>query len=240
MLGLADRMQAGVVEESRTSAGLTIVATLFDSLRQYRKIQGRLLAHFIVKYMSDGRLVRVTGALGQQYLPFLRQRDVMEYDVIVDDAPTARDMRAKTFDALMKIAPMVMQAGGPVPEEALDYAPIPSQLAQSWKKQIADAKMQASQKPDPQIQIAQAVMQTEQAKVQQAQIKGQADIQVAQINVQLKQADLQIRQAEIAMKAQEHAQTMELGRMKIQQQENEERRDLAEHAMAAMNSGMMP
>lgn len=216
MLGLADRMQAGVLEEQRTSAGMTIVATLFDSLRQYRKQQGRLLAHFIIQYMSDGRLIRVSGPLAQRYVPLLRQRGVLDYDVIVDDAPTSRDMRAKTFAALMQIAPMVMQQGGPVPEEALDYAPIPSQLAESWKKQIAGAKQQAGQKPDPQVQIAQAVMATEQAKAQQAQVKGQADIQIAQINVQLKHAELKLRQQETAMKAQEHAQTMELNGLKLQ------------------------
>jgi hypothetical protein len=215
MLGLADRMQAGVVEEQRTSAGMTIVATLFDSLRQYRKQQGRLLAHFIIQYMSDGRLIRVSGPIAQSYVPLLRQRGVMDYDVIVDDAPTARDMKAKTFEALMQIAPMVMQAGGPVPEEALDYAPIPSQLAQSWKKQIAEKKQ--NQQADPQVQMAQAVAQAEQAKVQVAQVKGQADVQAAQVGLQMKGLDLELRKQESAMKAQEHQATMQLSAFKLQE-----------------------
>lgn len=223
MLGLADRMQAGVVEEQRTSAGMTIVATLFDSLRQYRKRQGRLLAHFLIQYMSDGRLIRVSGPLAQQYVPLLRQRGVMDYDVIVDDAPTARDMKAKTFDALMKIAPMVMQQGGPVPEEALDYAPIPSQLAQSWKKQIAAAKQ--NQQPTPEVQMAQAVAQSEQAKAQQAQVKGQADIELKRLDVQIKAQDLQINQQLAQMKAQEHAMQMELTRLKIESEREKAQRE---------------
>jgi len=240
-LGLADRVQPGIVEEARTSAGMGNVATLFDALRQYRKQQGRLLAHFLIKYMSDGRLVRVTGPLGEKYQPLLIQRGVMDYDVIVDVAPTARDMKAKTFEALMKIAPMVMQAGGPVPEEALDYAPLPSGLAESWKKQIAGAKQQKASTPDPQVQMAQAVAQAEGAKAQTAQTKAQADIQLKQMELQaqqaamqaeaqakqmdlqmqhaalqLKQMDLQLAQQEAQWKAQEHQMQMELQAMKLQ------------------------
>lgn len=215
MLGLADRTQPGIVEEARTASGLGNVATLFDSLRQYRKQQGRLLAHFIIEYMSDGRLIRISGPLGQRFARLLRQGDVMDYDVIVDDAPTSRDMRAKTFEALMKIVPLVAEQGGPVPEEALDYAPIPSQLADSWKAQIAAAKQ--NKQPDPQVQIAQAVAQGEQAKVQVAQARGQADVQMAQLALQAKQADLELRRQESAWKAQEHMQAMELANVKLQE-----------------------
>ena len=224
MLGLADRTQAGIVEESRTSAGLTIVATLFDSLRQYRKQQGRLLAHFIVSYMTDGRLVRVSGPTATKYIPLLRQsvtptgsyqvNDVLKYDVIVDDAPTARDMKAKTFDALQKIIPLVQAQGGPVPAETLDYAPIPTSLAESWKQQIQQA--QQNKQPPPEVQVAQAMAQAETQKAQQAQVKGQADIQLKQIEVQLKAQDLQMQQEERQWKAQEHAMAMQLAAMKLE------------------------
>lgn len=202
MLGLADRMQAGVVEKQRTEAGMTIVATLFDSLRQYRKQQGRLLAHFITEYISDGRLIRISGPLGQKFAPLLRQRGVLEYDVIVDDAPTSRDMRAKTFDALMKIAPMVMEQGGPVPEEALDYAPIPSQLAESWKQQIAKKK-QEPPPPSPQEKVAQI---NAQAHLQEVQMKIQADQQTKQMEMgaqaQSKQMDGYFKQLQMHMDGQ--------------------------------------
>lgn len=216
MLGLADRMQPGIVEEARTQSGLGNVATLFDSLRQYRKQHGRLLAHFLLNYMSDGRLVRVAGPVAEQYVPFVRQRDVLDYDVVVDVAPTSRDMRTKAFEALLKLVPMVMEAGGPVPEEALDYAPIPTQLANSWKKQIAAQKAQGP-KPDPQVQIAQAVAQTEASKTQAVQAKGQIEIELAKLGLARAQQELAFKQAESQMRAQEHEQTMAVGALKMRQ-----------------------
>jgi hypothetical protein len=234
MVGLADKMQPGIVEEARTNAGMGNVATLFDALRHYRKAQGRLLAHFLIEYMADGRLVRVAGPLGERYEPLLLQRGVLEYDVVVDVAPTARDMKEKTFLALMKIAPMVMQAGGPVPEEALDYAPLPAGLAESWKKQIAAAKQAKSQQGDPQVQMAQAVAQAEGAKAHTAEVRAQADIQLKQLELQAEQAaqqtaaqmkqmelelkkmDLQMAQQQAQWKAEEHRMAMELQALKVQ------------------------
>jgi hypothetical protein len=255
MVGLADKMQPGIVEEARTNAGMGNVATLFDALRQYRKQQGRLLAHFIIEYVADGRLVRVAGPLGAKYEPLLIQRGVMDYDVVVDVAPTSKDMKAKTFDALLKIAPMVMQQGGPVPEEALDYAPLPSGLAESWKKQIAAAKQQQAQKGDPQVQMAQAVAQGEAAKAQTAQTKAQADIQIKGLELQaqqaamatqqqmkemelglkhaelqLKQMDLQIAQEERGWKAEEHRMAMELQALKVQGEQQKQQVDLIKAA----------
>jgi hypothetical protein len=248
MVGLADKMQPGIVEEARTNAGMGNVATLFDALRQYRKQQGRLLAHFIIEYMADGRLVRVAGPLGERYEPLLIRRGVMDYDVIVDVAPTARDMKDKTFAALMKIAPMVMQAGGPVPEEALDYAPLPSGLAESWKKQIAAAKQQKAQTPDPQVQMAQAVAQGEAAKAQTAQTKAGADIQLKQLELQatqeamrtqqqmramelrLKEMDLRMAQEERQWKVQEHQMAMELQGLKLQGEQRKQEVEMVKSA----------
>lgn len=256
-LGMTERMQPGVVEEARSNAGMGNVATLFDALRQYRKQQGRLLAHFLIEYMADGRLVLVAGPLGEKYEPFLKQRGVLEYDVIVDVAPTSKDMKAKTFDALMKISPMVMQAGGPVPEEALDYAPIPSGLAESWKKQIAAAKQSKAQQPDPQVQMAQAVAQGEQAKAQVAQTKAQADIQLKQLELQaehasqqtaaqmkgmeleLKKMDLQMAQQQAQWKAQEHQMAMELQGLKVHGEQQKQRAELVKQA-AAMQQAQQP
>ena len=57
LLGMADRQQAGVLEAQRKRSAMAILATLFDSLRRYRKAQGRLLMQIIVEHLSDNRLV---------------------------------------------------------------------------------------------------------------------------------------------------------------------------------------
>jgi hypothetical protein len=128
LLGMVDRQQAGVLEAQRTRAGLTILAPFFDALRLYRKKQGRILAYFINEYISDGRLIRVAGPGGEQFIPLMRQPDDVDYDVIVDSAPTARDTKEQAWMALQQIIPMFMQAGIQLPPEALDYMPLPESL----------------------------------------------------------------------------------------------------------------
>ncbi|NIV38716.1 MAG: hypothetical protein GWN58_57650, partial [Anaerolineae bacterium] len=44
LLGMADKVQAGVLEAQRKQAGMTILSWAFDSLRAYRRAHGRVLA----------------------------------------------------------------------------------------------------------------------------------------------------------------------------------------------------
>ena len=50
----------------RKQAAMTVLATLFDALRRYRKESGRTMAKYIVEYMSDGRLVRILAGDGTE------------------------------------------------------------------------------------------------------------------------------------------------------------------------------
>lgn len=146
MMGLADRQQAGVLEAQRKQAGITMLATFFDAMRRYRKEQGRILAQYIREYLSDGRLIRIDGD-NQQYIPLLKDQLTFEYDVIVDDAPTSPNQKDRVFGVLSQLAPQLMKQGMPMPPELLDYAPIPTSLAQKWKKMLQpDPAQQAEQK----------------------------------------------------------------------------------------------
>lgn len=58
MLGLADRDQAASLEYQRRQSAMTILASLFDSLRRYRKLAGRTLLDQL-KLLPPGVLVRV-------------------------------------------------------------------------------------------------------------------------------------------------------------------------------------
>lgn len=163
LLGMVDREQAGVLEAQRTKAGLTILAPFFDAMRLYRKKQGRVLSYFINEYISDGRLIRVLGNGGEQYIPLIRDPEGIEYDVIVDSAPTARDVKEQGWMALQQVLPMFVQQGIVVPPEVMDYLPVPSSLAASLKKAYIEHLQKASQ-PNPMAeQMQQAELRDKEA-----------------------------------------------------------------------------
>lgn len=154
LLGMVDREQAGVLEEQRTKAGLTILAPFFDSLRLYRKRHGRVLAYFINEYISDGRLIRVAGPQGEQFIQLMKQPDDVDYDVVVDDAPTSRDTKEKAWMALQMIIPMFVQSGAQVPPEVFDYAPLPDSLNAAFKKAYMQKLQQGQSNPMQEAEVA--------------------------------------------------------------------------------------
>jgi hypothetical protein len=160
LIGMTDRDQANVLEQSRKQAGITLLANFFDSLRRYRKVQGRVLAYFIREYISDGRLIRVTGQAGAKYIPLMKDQLAFEYDIVVDDAPTSPNMKERVFLVLVQILPLLLQAGIPIPPDVIDYSPLPEDLQQKWKAMIA-----GSQNDPVKKQMQQAQMQLTQLEV---------------------------------------------------------------------------
>jgi hypothetical protein len=72
LLGQADREQAAILEQQRRQSSMTILATMFDSLRKYRKRNGRLLLHFIW-LLPENTLVRVVDQGQIKYVPLTKQ-----------------------------------------------------------------------------------------------------------------------------------------------------------------------
>lgn len=195
MLGGADRDQPGIVEDMRTKSGLTILAKVFDAIRLYRKRQGVILAEYVQRFISDGRLIKVVSSYDQQYVPLFRDPDSVEYDLVIDESPAARDVKERTWVALQAIVPLAQAAGAPMPPSLLDYAPIPQSLALEWKKAISDS-MQKGPPPNP---LVEAEKVKSQANQQIAQAKTQSDMQVAQARMQM---ETQIAQQKAAQEAQ--------------------------------------
>jgi len=184
LMGLSDRFQPGYVEASRKQAGIALLAPFFDSLRRFRKEQGRLLAQLIKEYISDGRLIRVVGDTGAQYIPLIKDQMTYKYDVVVDDAPTSPNMKERVFGILQEIMPMFIQSGVPVPPEVLDFAPLPETLINKWKAMII---------PSPEQQQAQQAQQQKQQQIQdmfieQQMRKNEADIENKQTSSALNYA----------------------------------------------------
>lgn len=140
-LGLTDRDQNNFIEASRKNQGIMILAPFFDALRRYRKQQGRLLMKYIKDYISDGRLIRVVGEEGAKYVPLIKDSMALQYDVIVDDAPTSPNVKEKVFLALTQMVQLCLSAGIPVPPDVIDYAPLPETLINKWKQTLQPSEI---------------------------------------------------------------------------------------------------
>jgi hypothetical protein len=93
-IGTREVDQAGVLEYQRRQSSLNLLAPLFNSLRRYRKRQGRVMLFLIQNHLADGRLVRIVGDDMKQYVPLTKEAVASsEYDIIVDDSPSSPTRR---------------------------------------------------------------------------------------------------------------------------------------------------
>ncbi len=158
LMGVAGREQSGYLESQRKQAGLTILATFFDSFRRYTKNNGRLLINFVKDYIPEGRLVRIGSAENAQYIPLVKDKLSYTFDIVVNDSPTSPNMKEKIFSVISSLMPVLVPNGYPIPEEVLDYSPLPTALIAAWKKKAQPPP------PDPEAIILQKTL--EQLQVQ--------------------------------------------------------------------------
>ena len=184
MLGVIDREQAGVVDWQRKQAAYGVLAGYFNSLRRYRRMQGRLLLKLITKYMSDGRLVRIQGRTGDiKYVQLAKQPETLKYDVIVDEAPAGPNQKERTFlfltspigQAIVKMMPPALLP------KLFEYTPLPASLV----SEISQAMQNMPPQQDPK---AIAMQQKLQFDIQAKQMEMQTSQQEAVQNFQLEQA----------------------------------------------------
>lgn len=212
MLGMAERNQPGVLEYQRRQAGLTILAGLFDSLRRYRKEQGRVLHYFIREYISDGRLVRVVGEAGAKFVPLMKQDDTMKYDIIVDEAATAPNMKEKTFQILSQIFPFLTKAGIPIPKEILDYSPLPTSLVEKWKQEISQGPQvpEEIQKELEKLREENAALKND-MNVKMMELKGKQEIDAKEFEV-----DTMETERKLSLKEMETVGKLDLAERKVE------------------------
>jgi hypothetical protein len=198
MLGIIDREQAGVVDVTRKEAAYGVLKAFFSSLGRYRRMHGRHLLKMIQKYMSDGRLVRISGRTGAvKYLPLVREVTTGRYDVVVDEAPTGPNQKERVFQFLGQMMPMLRSMNLPpsILLKFMEYAPIPTSLVAEIQQIAKEEAQKAAQQPNPMMVKAQAETQEAQTRAQQAQAqlqKIQMDGQAAQLKAQADQQRLQI------------------------------------------------
>jgi hypothetical protein len=157
--------QAASLDLQRKQSAMIILQPLFDSLRRYRKEQGRLLLYLIENYLSDGRLIKIVGGDQAQYVPLVRQPGLNTYDVIVDESPSSPNQKEATWAMLQQILPVVGKMLPPATWLALlKYSPLPTSAQQDISQSIQQS--QQNHQPDPEAAKAQAELQAMQAKSQ--------------------------------------------------------------------------
>lgn len=217
-LGMADREQPGVLEHQRKQAAISTLSEFFNALRLYRKQQGRVLLKFIKEFISDGRMIRIVGKAQAVYVPLTQEAGAIEYDIVVDEAPTSPDQKNRTWQALAQLLPIAANMGLPIPPEILEYAPLPQKLVDDWKK-FAEANKQLPPEAQQKMQqmeeeIGGLKKQNEQlkSKKEEAMAKLQIDQAESQQNVELKKIDMT---ADIELARQKFQEEMALEREKF-------------------------
>jgi hypothetical protein len=155
LLGQKDINQPGILEAQRKQAGMTVLATLFDSLRRFRKQIGRIRLYYVQTYFSDGRLIRVVGPEGAVSLPLLRDKTFGEYETIVDDTPTSPNQKEANWaiiQPLLAIFKDQLMQNPKVFAEMLEYSPLPARLVEMIKSFVAEA----ADDPKKQAEVATA------------------------------------------------------------------------------------
>lgn len=209
--GLTDRQQAGVLEYQRKQSALTVLANLFDALRLYRKQQGRVLLEMIQNYISDGRLIRIIGENGiAQYIPLTKQPDTIKYDIIVDDAPDAPNMKERVWAIIQSLMPAMQNAPLQVWGALIDYSPLPESLAAELKEALSGA---SSIPPQAQQQMDAMGKELEKTKQENAKLKDKKEesLMDLQITAEKQKHEMQIAETKAQFE-------MDLAKFKAEQE----------------------
>lgn len=224
-IGTREVDQAGVLEAQRKQSSLNLLASLFNSLRRYRKRQGKVVLFLIQNFLSDGRLIKIVGDDKSEYVPLVKTAS-KEYDIIIDDSPTSPNEKERTFAIIQQMLPLMGDMLTPeLMLEILTYSPLPASLIAKWKKKAQEAAEAAAQQPQPPSPEEQK-MQLEQAKgeiaIQKSQVDLQATQQKAELDAQAKTIDLVLkqRQAELDAVVAQRKLEVDLQKLAVQEEQN--------------------
>ncbi|HXF55639.1 MAG TPA: hypothetical protein VNK52_16115 [Hyphomicrobiaceae bacterium] len=196
LMGLRDANQPGILEAQRKQAGMTILGVLFDSLRRFRKMVGRVRLYMIQHYIPEGTLIRIADEDGAKIVPVVKSQIDGDYDVIVDDAPTSPNQKEQAWLAIQGVLPAFR--GMLTPEAAvilLEYSPVPSKVVDALKALLAkpnpDAEMQrrlASASAAAKIARDQAAADKDRAAAAATRVDAVLDLAQAGVMVQQQEA----------------------------------------------------
>lgn len=195
LLGLRDANQPGVLEAQRKQAAMTVLASLFNALRRFRKDVGRFRLHVIQTYLSDGRLIRIKGEHGGKVEPLDRERTLGDYDVIVADAPVSPNQKQETWQLIIQILPVVKEYLTPeVMLALLEYSPFPVEIVEKMREIKAATEEAAQQGQQEEMQRQKQLFDAQVAKIMSEVAKNQGQAQKSMADAQSPGEDPMIKQ----------------------------------------------
>lgn len=193
--------RSAAFEQNRREAALTVMATIFDAKRLFMKRQGRVLLSFMLKFMNDGRLVRIQEQGQEKYVPMVfRDPDIAKYDIVVDVAKDSPTEREKTWAIIERFLPFVDKLGAPPKfyADLLPYIPhFPSTLTRSLQQTLIEQQQsqeQGGQQIDP---AKQAKAQVDMAKLPHEIEKIRAETQRLMAQAQQLQSAMHLNLAKV-------------------------------------------
>lgn len=198
LLGMVGHEQTGILEIERKKSALTILAPLVNSLKRYRKIQGRDLLSFMRRYISPGTVMRLSNRQAFVW----QDDDAVKYDVIVDDAPNSPNLKQEVWAVMQNILPAMIKAGVQMPPDLIKFSPLPDTVADQWVEYIKQQEQQPDIGP---LQEQLQQLQEELGKLQQENmtLKDRREAQAMQLQFKEQEAalDARIKEQEMALDA---------------------------------------
>ena len=182
ILGLVGREQAGVLEAQRKQAAYGILSAFFDAKRRYQRDYGRLLLAQMRVFLPNDKLVRIVDKGTERYVPVAKTLEAQEYDIVVDEAPTGPNQKAKVMAVLGPLLPELFAQGLVGPEELADMIPF-LDLPAAVASKLAEGIRAKAAKPNP-----------------KQQAMDQAEVQGAAVDIENTQADTNLKRASAAEK----------------------------------------
>jgi hypothetical protein len=192
LLGMKDQNQPGILEAQRKQAGMTVLATVFDSLRRFRKLGGRIRLHIIQNYLSDGRLIRVVGRDGAKAIPLMKDKCTGDYDVIIDDAPTSPNQKEANWAVISSMLPAFKDQLTSNPQlmvDCLEFSPLPPKLIDAIKTTIAQGAPQQQQQQSMMQAAATAKINKDQAQAELFLAQGKKQESTAMYDIAISMAE---------------------------------------------------
>jgi len=161
------RTAASAVQSVKESNQVTI-SQPFDSLRLYKRIQGRLILDHVAAYVPIKQLQRLLSQ--EQQVEFIGPAKSgtlhQQYEVIAEEAPASKSKQMEVFNKIMETSfiPQLLEIGVTVPPELAKFFPFPPDINAEFERVLAAVKeIMDLQNQATQLQLQAQVMQIQQA-----------------------------------------------------------------------------